>query len=54
MAEQMGVPLAGEIPMDPEMVNMGDKGRLDLLSENSDLDINTAYEEVVAFVENEK
>jgi len=47
MAAQMDVPLLGAIPLDPEVVKMGDKGRLDSLMEKSDLEINKAYKHVV-------
>ena len=54
MTKQMDVPLAGEIPMEPEMVELGDQGRLDLLSERSDLEINTAYDKILQFIEKRK
>jgi Mrp family chromosome partitioning ATPase len=54
MTKQMNVTLAGEIPMEPAMVDLGDKGRLDLLQEKSDLEINAAYEKIVAFIEKGK
>ena len=47
MASQMDVPLIGEIPLDTQMVEMGDKGRLDSLMEKADLEINKAYKQVV-------
>ncbi|MBW1705036.1 MAG: Mrp/NBP35 family ATP-binding protein [Deltaproteobacteria bacterium] len=47
MAAQMDVPLIGEIPLDTEMVEMGDKGRLDSLMEKADLEINKAYKQIV-------
>jgi ATP-binding protein involved in chromosome partitioning len=47
MADQMGVPFLGEIPLDPQMVEMGDTGKLDALAEMSDLEINKVYEEIV-------
>jgi len=47
MASAMGVPLLGEVPIDPEMVKLGDKGGLDRLMENSDLDINRAYDGII-------
>jgi len=43
MAEHMGVPLLGEIPIDPEMVEMGDRGELDRLAAKEDTEINRAY-----------
>ncbi|MBN1850048.1 MAG: Mrp/NBP35 family ATP-binding protein [Deltaproteobacteria bacterium] len=48
MAAAMGVSLLGEIPIDPEMVKMGDKGGLDRLTENVDLEINRAYDGIIA------
>ena len=47
MAAQMEVPLLGEIPLDTEMVEMGDNGRLDTLMERADLEINKAYKRIV-------
>jgi Mrp family chromosome partitioning ATPase len=47
MADQMEVPLIGEIPLDTKMVEMGDKGRLDILMEKEDLEINKAYNQIV-------
>ena len=46
MAEQMKVPFLGEIPLDIEMVDMGDKGELSSLLEKADLEINKAYDEI--------
>ena len=47
MARQMDVPFLGEIPLDSQMVEMGDKGKLDVLTEKADLEINKLYEEIV-------
>ena len=47
MAHQIGVPFLGEIPLDPQMVEMGDTGKLDALAEMSDLEINKVYKEIV-------
>ncbi len=47
MSEQMNVPFLGEIPIDPKMVEMGDAGKLDDLSEEKELPINQAYEAVL-------
>ena len=47
MARQMDVPFLGEIPLDSQMVEMGDKGKLDVLTEKADLEINKVYEEIV-------
>jgi len=47
MAAQMEVPLIGEIPMDAEMVEMGDKGQLDTLMEKEEMEINKAYKQII-------
>ena len=47
MARQMDVPFFGEIPLDTQMVEMGDTGKLDALTEKYDLEINRVYEEIV-------
>jgi len=47
MAAQMGVPLLGGIPLDKQMVEMGDKGQLDTLMEKEELEINKAYKKIV-------
>jgi len=47
VAAQMQVPLLGEIPVDPEMVEMGDKGKLDTLIKKVDLEINKAYDQIL-------
>ena len=47
MAGQMDVPLLGEIPLDPNMVEMGDEGKLETLLERSDLEINKAYNNII-------
>ena len=47
MAHQMGVPFLGEIPLDAQMVEMGDKGRLYALMDKADLEINKGYEGIV-------
>jgi Mrp family chromosome partitioning ATPase len=47
MAHQRGVPFLGEIPLDTQMVEMGDTGKLDALAEMSELEINKVYEEIV-------
>ena len=44
MSAQMKVPFLGEIPLDPEMVKMGDTGRLSDLAHKNDLEINKAYD----------
>jgi Mrp family chromosome partitioning ATPase len=48
ISAQMGVKLIGEIPIDPEMVEMGDRGRLKDLSEDGNRQINKAYGDIVA------
>ena len=47
MSKQMKVPFMGEIPIEPEMVKMGDAGRLSDLAGKSDLEINKAYERIL-------
>lgn len=47
MARQMDVPFLGQIPLDSQMVEMGDEGKLDLLTEKADLEINKVYEKIV-------
>lgn len=47
MASAMGVPVLGEIPIDPEVVKMGDNGGLDHLTESPDLEINHAYDRII-------
>jgi hypothetical protein len=43
----MGVPLLGQIPIDEEMVDSGDRGDLKGLTEKADLPINTAYNTIL-------
>ena len=52
MAAQMGVSILGEIPIEPEMVDLGDKGELPLLMEKSNLEINNAYHQILDRIEN--
>ncbi|MBW1779203.1 MAG: Mrp/NBP35 family ATP-binding protein [Deltaproteobacteria bacterium] len=47
MSAQMGVPLLGQIPIDEEMVDSGDRGDLKGLTEKADLPINTAYSTIL-------
>ena len=47
MAADMGVPMLAQIPVDPEMVDSGDRGDLKGLAEKSDLKINDAYNAIV-------
>ncbi|MCP4667493.1 MAG: Mrp/NBP35 family ATP-binding protein [Deltaproteobacteria bacterium] len=51
MALEMGVPLLGEIPIEPEMVALGDQGKLDSLMERSDLEINKVYDQILQSIE---
>jgi Mrp family chromosome partitioning ATPase len=50
-ASQMEVPILGEIPVDPQMVDLGDRGRLVDLVVQNDLPINKAYMEMVHRIE---
>ena len=47
MASQMGVPLLGEIPMDPAIVPLSDKGGLGSLLDKSGPEIRRAYDTIV-------
>ena len=47
IAESMHVPLLGEIPIDPEIVDLGDRGALDQLAENEGLEINRVYDQII-------
>lgn len=51
MAKQLVVPMLGEIPITPEMVDMGDKGALAILAEKEDLEINKAYKKILDEIE---
>lgn len=51
VSEKTGVELLGEIPIDPKMVEMGDKGRLIELLEDKDLEINKAYARILKAIE---
>jgi ATP-binding protein involved in chromosome partitioning len=44
LAAQMGIPILGEIPIEPEMVAAGDNGQLGALLDKPELAINAAYE----------
>jgi ATP-binding protein involved in chromosome partitioning len=50
MAEQMEVRFLGEIPVESEMVEMGDKGSLESLTLKAGLEINNAYEQIVEII----
>ncbi|MCP4680704.1 MAG: Mrp/NBP35 family ATP-binding protein, partial [Desulfobacterales bacterium] len=47
MSSQMKVPFLGEIPIEPEMVKMGDSGNLPGLADRPDLELNKAYEQIL-------
>jgi Mrp family chromosome partitioning ATPase len=47
MASHMGVPMLGEIPIDPELVAMGDSGKIETLSEKPDMEIRRAYDRIL-------
>jgi len=47
MSAQMDVPFLGEIPIEPEMVKMGDSGRLNDLVDKTELEINKAYDQIL-------
>lgn len=51
MAADMGVPILGNIPIEPEMVDLGDKGELALLMEKSNLEINRVYGQIIDRIE---
>ena len=47
----MDVPLLSEIPIEPEMVDRGDVGELAALVDRDDLELNRAYNQVLARIE---
>ena len=51
MAAQMKVPMVGEIPIDPQMVELGDRGRLMDLLAQKDLPVNKAYMTIVDHID---
>jgi hypothetical protein len=51
VADAMGLQLLAEIPIDPKMVESGDHGNLESLSEDADLKINKAYKDLVDRIE---
>jgi len=51
IAQHFGVPMLGEIPINPEMVERGDRGELDVLTEQEDLEINRAYQKILDEIE---
>ena len=50
MAGQMGVPLLSQIPIDPQMVEYGDRGDLAALKGKTDLAMNKAFEKIVDII----
>jgi Mrp family chromosome partitioning ATPase len=53
MADHMKVPFLGAIPIDPEMVDMGDRGNLLAFVNRRDLEINRAYGRILEKLEKE-
>jgi Mrp family chromosome partitioning ATPase len=51
-AKTMGVPLLGEIPLDPNIVHYGDQGNLTALAEDGGTVINQAYDRLIDGIEN--
>ena len=51
MSRDLGVPLLAEIPIDPVMVDRGDRGDLAALAEDHDLAINKAYQKILEGIE---
>lgn len=47
MAADMDVPVLGRVPIDPEMVDSGDRGDLQGLMEKPDLKVNGAYKKIL-------
>jgi ATP-binding protein involved in chromosome partitioning len=47
MAEEMGIPMLGAIPMDPEMVDLGDRGELTSMMRKRDTELNKAFARVL-------
>lgn len=54
MASQMGVPMLGEIPIDPEVVSASENGGLKELMDKGDLEINIAYNKILEKIGNNK
>jgi Mrp family chromosome partitioning ATPase len=50
MAEQMEVRFLGEVPVESEMVEMGDKGSLEALTRRTGLEINNAYKRILEII----
>jgi ATP-binding protein involved in chromosome partitioning len=47
MAEEMGIPMLDAIPMDPEIVNLGDRGELVAMIRKGDTEVNNAFDRVL-------
>lgn len=47
MSKAMGVPLLGQIPIEPKMVELADAGKLDALLAMDELEVNRAYDGLV-------
>jgi Mrp family chromosome partitioning ATPase len=47
MASHMGVPMLGEIPIDPEIVLMSDRGGIEALAEKPDMETRQAYDRII-------
>jgi hypothetical protein len=47
MASHMKVPILGEIPIDPEMVLISDRGGIEALAEKPDMAIRQAYDRII-------
>lgn len=51
VAKDMGIPLLGQIPINPLMVERSDRGELSQMLKDKDSDINQAYEAMVKILE---
>jgi ATP-binding protein involved in chromosome partitioning len=51
LAARMDLELLGEVPIEPEMVRLGDEGRLDELTRRTGMELNRVYEGVVDRIE---
>lgn len=52
MAGKLDIPLLSQIPIDPQMVEYGDRGDLAGLKEKTDLEMNKAFEKIVDVIIN--
>ena len=52
MAEDAGLPLLGQIPLDPAIVDLGDQGKLMEMTQKDDLETNRAYNRILENIEN--